>query len=169
VNQQAREIAAREASQAANARIQEWEQRQQRSAVAKVWQQREAEFAAKTPDYREVAYDDSVPVTAAMAEMIAESDEGPALAYYLGKNRDEAARIAALGDRAAAREIGRIEARLSVKPVPAVSKAPPPPPKIEASDATVSVRVDRAESDTLSDREWIQRRNKQLARASKPS
>ena len=130
------------------------------------WQQKEAEFAAKQADYRDVAYDPSVPITSAMAEAIAESDVGPQVAYYLGKNRDEAARIAGLSPLAAAREIGRIEARLAAKPVaPPVTKAPPPPPKIEASDATVTVRPDDPDSDrAMSDAEWLRKREKQLQR-----
>lgn len=157
-----------EARREALTAIQQLEGHKAQAERAKSWQQREAEFAAKQADYREVAYDPTVPISATMAECIAESDMGPQVAYYLAKNKDEAARIAGLSERAAAREIGRIEARISAKPIsPPVSKAPPPPPKIEAADATVSVRPDTADSDSLSDAEWAKKRNAQLARRNK--
>lgn len=158
-----------EARREALAAIQQLEGHKAQAERAKSWQQREAEFAAKQADYREVAYDPTVPISATMAECIAESDLGPQVAYYLAKNKDEAARIAGLSERAAAREIGRIEARISAKPIsPPVSKAPPPPPKIEAADGTVAVRPDSSDSDKLSDAEWAKKRNAQLARRNKP-
>jgi hypothetical protein len=50
------------------------------------------------------------------------------------------------------------------KPV-AVSKAPPPPPRLEAVEHAVTVRPDSPESDkALTDDEWFRLRNKQLAR-----
>ena len=154
-----------EARREALTAIQQLEGHKAQAERAKSWQQREAEFASKQADYREVAYDPTVPISATMAECIAESDMGPQVAYYLAKNKDEAARIAGLSERAAAREIGRIEARISAKPIsPPVSKAPPPPPKIEAADATVSVKPDTPDGDNLSDAEWVKKRNAQLAR-----
>jgi hypothetical protein len=135
----------------------------------KSWKTRESEFKAKHEDYESIAY--YAPITDAMVEVIQESELGPEIAYYLGKNRDEAERIAQLDPVKAAREIGRLEARLEKPSAPAVpkpvavSKAPPPPPRLEAVEHAVTVRPDSPESDkALTDDEWFRLRNKQLAR-----
>jgi hypothetical protein len=122
---------------------------------------REAKFAKDMPDYFEVAH--NAPITQSMAEIVMESDQSAALAYHLGKNPDVAARIAQLPERTQARELGRLEAKLASAPVvPTVSQAPPPAPRLGGSDAT-SAKPDSADSDKLSDAEWVKRRNQQLA------
>jgi len=99
-------------------------------------QEREADYAKDLPDYFEIAH--YAPISGPMAETIMESQNGPAIAYHLGKNPRIAAQIARLPPLQQAREIGRIEATLSVKPkAPTVSAAPPPAPKIAGSDAKV--------------------------------
>lgn len=97
---------------------------------------REATFAKNVADYFEVAH--YAPITESMAEIVMESDHSAALAYHLGKNPEVAAKIAQLPPLQQARELGRIEAKLSDVPKPPqVSGAPPPAPKIAASDARV--------------------------------
>jgi hypothetical protein len=49
------------------------------------------------------------------SQVILESEVGPQLMYELAKNRDEALRIRELPPIAAARELGKIEARISSK------------------------------------------------------
>jgi hypothetical protein len=148
---------------------QEENQRKQQERV-KSWKTRESDFKAKNPDYEDVAY--FAPISDAMAEIIQESEVGPELAYYLGKNLDEARQIAELDAVKAARAIGRIEAKLE-KPAaapaptpkpPPVSKAPPPPPRIEATESAAPIRADSPDSDKLSDAEWMRLRNKQVQR-----
>lgn len=71
-------------------------------------------FADKTPDFQETLENlDDVPNSPAVREIIITSENGPELLYELAKNPDEARRIAKLGPLAAAREMGKIEARLS--------------------------------------------------------
>lgn len=138
----------------------------------KAFEQRQRDFLNKHPDYFEkVLRNDRLPITEAMAAVIAESDMGPQVAYYLADNPDKAAQIARLDGFLAAREIGRIEARLEAEakaaaapPPPRVSQAPPPPPKIDAVEPAPSIRVDTPEGDKLSINEWLKRRNKQLER-----
>lgn len=154
-----------EARAAAEAVIAERERIASEQARAKSFQQREAEFKSKTPDYESVAY--YAPISNEVAEMVRESEIGPEVAYYLGKNPELAQQISQLPERAAAREIGKIEARLSLQreaarapaPKPPVSQAPPPPPKIEASEPDVS-----KDPDQMSVNEWLKWRNKQLNR-----
>jgi hypothetical protein len=113
-----------------------------------------------------------------MAEVIADSEDGPAVAYYLGKNPEAAAAIAQLPPSAAARELGKLEARLAFErekartpATPArsaVSQAPPPPPKIEASEPDVApVSAGDPDSDKLSVNEWMRRREKEVRRSFK--
>lgn len=157
------EQAEQRAIAAAEARLSENMQRQRAAARASQYQQREAEFAKTTPDYASVAHRPDLPITAPMAEVIMESDEGPALAYFLGKNPEIARTIANLPAHIAAKELGRIEGRLvaereSAKPK-TVSKTPPPPKKIEGAHAPIEKDPDKMSAD-----EWVKWREKQLAK-----
>lgn len=97
---------------------------------------REAEFAKTVPDYFEVAH--YAPITASVAELVMDSDNSAALAFYLGKNPQIATKISQLSPLQQAREIGRIEAtKLDVPKPPQVSGAPPPAPKIAPSNSQV--------------------------------
>jgi hypothetical protein len=81
--------------------------------------------ARKYPDFAEVAGNPSLPITPAMAEAIMDSDHGPEVAYHLGKNPNEAARIARLNPVSQARELGRIEAIVSsARPATKTASAP---------------------------------------------
>lgn len=128
------------------AKLQKREDEKVQRERAKTWEKRETDFRSKTPDYEDVAYDQSVPINAIMAKLIRESDIGPEVAYFLGKNKEIAGGIHELDAVSAAREIGKIEARLATPvpppaPAPApkpVSKAPPPPPKIEATEPAIT-------------------------------
>lgn len=98
--------------------------------------EREAAFIAANPDYEQVAKAPHVPITPEVAELVLDADDPPAVAYYLGKNIEEATAIAQMTPVNAARAIGRIEAKLSAptaasdpqrQPQPkSVTKAPPP-------------------------------------------
>lgn len=89
---------------------------------------RETMAREKFTDYDAVTRNPNVAITEAMAEVIRDSDVGPDVAYHLGKNPQEAARIASLPTHLQAREIGRIEERLSApKPGRKVPAAPVQP------------------------------------------
>lgn len=60
-------------------------------------------------------------ISQAMADAIKLSPQSHELAYYLGKNKEESARISELSPLAAARELGKIEAKLSL-PTPIKAK-----------------------------------------------
>lgn len=77
-------------------------------------------------DYAEVAEAEDVQITVPMAAAIMNAYNGPAIAYHLGKHKDEAARIAAIANPTLQLiEIGKISAQLSGVAKP-VSKAPAP-------------------------------------------
>lgn len=99
---------------------------QRRQILAQGVQKQFEAGASKYSDFEELVGDPDLPITQAMAEVMAESDVGADLAYYLAKNPKEAARIARLSAVGAARELGKLEAKLPTLAAPAVSKAPPP-------------------------------------------
>jgi hypothetical protein len=102
---QAREIAARAAHEA--------------------WIEATATFREKAPDFEEIAHNPNLAITPAMADAIRESSRGPEIAYYLGKNPAEAARIAGLPPVSQAAAIARLEARID-EPQASITKAPQP-------------------------------------------
>jgi len=153
------DYAQKQATAAAKAEIQQWQVQQAQQQKAQSFKAKEAEFATATEDYADAVYDPTLPITAAMAEVIQESDVGPQLAYHLAKNRAVAEQLAKLPERAMAREIGRLEAKL-LTPAPrpvAVPKAPPPPPKLEAAEAEVD-----KDPDSMSIDDWVKWRTKQI-------
>lgn len=99
-------------------------QQQQRAEVAQNWAAQVAEAKAKYADFEQVAF--TAPISDDVAEMIAGSDQGADVAYYLGTNRQEAERISRLPPMEKARALGAIEARLSVAPPVTQTKAPAP-------------------------------------------
>lgn len=103
--------------------------------AAVVWEDRQASFASQRPDYVEAVMGAAWACSEVMADAIQDSDAGPALAYHLARNPDEASRIAALSPLGQVRALGRIEAGLAEEAglVLAVSHAPPPPPSVRGS------------------------------------
>ncbi|NUB07016.1 hypothetical protein FW320_12630 [Azospirillum sp. Vi22] len=128
---QAKHELRQEMTQAEQAKVQEQQakvQEQQASQVATNWRTQVDTAKGKYADFEAVAF--SAPISEPVAHMVAASDVGADLAYHLGKNPDEARRISALPPVAAARELGRLEAKLSAAPPPKPTQAPPPPPTV---------------------------------------
>ena len=80
----------------------------------------------KYQDFSEVAESQAIPYTQAMADAIVGTDTGLDIAYYLGKNPGEATRIAGLSPIQAAKEIGKLEVKLSQPSGKKVSAAAEP-------------------------------------------
>lgn len=106
---------------------------QAHAAMKEAFIERAVDFAERVPDYHQKVADTSLPITPEMASEIHASEKGPEIAYFLATHRAEAARIAGLtNSREVAREIGRIEGRLSA-PAPKKITAAPAPVKSVAS------------------------------------
>lgn len=144
----------------ARAVFEQTQQESQKRTRQEAFRQREAEFAATVEDYADKVYDPSLPLSETMVGLIADSDIGPKVAYYLAENPDIARSMYELSPTSAAREFGKLEARLSIsaaqKPV---SKAPPPPPKLVANEPEVD-----KDPDQMTTKEWLKWREKQLKR-----
>jgi hypothetical protein len=89
------------------------------------WAETTADFRQKVPDFDAVAHNPNLSVTPIMADAIRESGRGAEIAYYLGKNPAEAAKIAGLPPLSQATAIARLEGRIGTSAA-SISKAPPP-------------------------------------------
>jgi hypothetical protein len=158
------QYATQQAEQVVERRLTQAEQQRAEQARLGTFAERQRAFAKATPDFEDkVLRDPSLPISAAMRDVIVDSDSGPEIAYHLANNRAIAERIAALPPHLAALELGRIEGRLTAereaakRPTPAVSKAPPPPPTVEA----VEPEVDK-DPENMAINDWVKWREKQL-------
>lgn len=98
------------------------------------YQKRVEEFSKDHPDYDDVAGNEEIPISNAMSAVILNDEDGPAIAYYLGQNPDEAERISKLSPARVGSELGRIAAKLNAKPI--VSTKPKPITPLRASGTT---------------------------------
>lgn len=128
----------------------------------KAFEAKESKYAETVEDYIEATRDPSLALTKDMVDIAATSEDGPALLYYLAKNPLIADSISRLPVTIAAREMGKIEARLAKESQP--SKAPPPAPKIDGVNAGHKVNPDNPASDKLPMDQWLKARNKQIAK-----
>jgi hypothetical protein len=99
----------------------------QKLDLLEAYQDREEEARGKYEDFEQVAYNPKLPITSVMAETIQASDIGPDLAYYLGTNPREADRISRLPPFSQAKEIGKLEAKISSAPILKKTTSAPPP------------------------------------------
>lgn len=115
----------------------------------------------KYDDFDEVAFNPVVKITKPMMETLQESEFGTDLAYYFGKNPSEAERISKLtSPLAVAREIGKLETKLTTKP-PAVE-----PKRISAATEPVTTVTGKGagvvDENNMTTDEWMRMRNEQL-------
>lgn len=125
-------------------RLQKVRQEEQRSTVLRTYEERAAKLRETATDYDLVVNDPTLKITPVMADVIRESDVGPAVAYHLGTNRAEAERIAALPAHRQAAELGKLEARLSAAPEApkAQTRNPPPAPPRTVSGLSAGLPKD---------------------------
>ena len=112
------------------------QQAARRAEVIEDHNERVAETRKVLPDYDKVlAKATDVSISPAVSELLLESEKGPLLIYHLAKNPQKAAELNRMPPLAAAKEIGRLEARLSLPSPNRTTKATAPtnPPKGGAS------------------------------------
>ena len=135
------------------------EAERQKMDVIEAYHDREEEARAKYDDFEQVAYNPKLPITTVMAETIQMSDVGPDLAYYLGANPREAERISRLPVYAQAKEIGKLEAKITSEPVlRKTTSAPPPiaPISGRGTGAPTFDTTDPRSIKNMSTSEWIE-------------
>jgi len=137
--------------------IEQREQHREQTKVLEGYNEREEVAREKFDDFEQVAYNPNLKITQVMAQTIQSSDVGPEVAYYLGTNPKEAERISRLAPLLQAREIGKLEVKVSdAPPVKRTSSAPAPisPVKAPSSGGTVYDTTD-PRSMKMSTSDWI--------------
>jgi AraC-like DNA-binding protein len=128
--------------------------------VIEAWGEKEEVTRDKYPDYEQVVHNPNLRITDVMANVIQGSEIGPEIAYHLGLNPKESARIAALPPFAQASEIGKLEVKLVANPpVKKTSSAPEPFKGIRSGGSDTINRFDTTDPrsvKTMSTSEWIE-------------
>jgi len=106
-------------------------------------------------DYDEVVYADNLPITPEMFEAIQASEQGAEIAYKLGKNPTEAARIAGLPPIQAARAIWSMEKGKPSSPSTKTNKVSGAPDPIPASVGGAG--GGEIDDDSMSTEAWMKR------------
>lgn len=96
--------------------VQQQEFQKQQQAIESSYAELEDAAMEKYDDYSQVVRNANLPISNVMADAIRSSDIGPDVAYYLGTNPKEAARIHGLSAILQVKEIGKIEAKLADNP-----------------------------------------------------
>lgn len=145
------------------------EHQKAQAAIADAYHEREEDARTRYEDFESVAYNPNVRITEAMADTIRASDIGPDLAYWLGSNPKEADRISRLSPLAQAKEIGKIEVKLTDNPpVKRTTSAPAPitPVTARASTNPSYDTTDPRSIKSMSTSEWIEaERARQMRKA----
>ena len=146
-----------------NVRVAHHEQEKQFQGTVSAHLNREEQAREEYDDYDAVAHAEDLPVTREMGMALLESEIGPKILYWLGQNPKEAARIAQMSPLSQAREIGKIETRLSANPpVKKVSNAPEPIKPVGSRSSSPNYDPTDPRSSKLSDEEWFAARERQL-------
>lgn len=125
----------------------------------------QAASSSKYSDYYDVTRNPSLPITDAMANVIALSEDGPDIAYFLGKNPAETERIAKLHPQLVAKELGIIAGKLAATPpTVTLSSAPAPITPVSGKAAPVASSEPSDKDDMAT---WVKKREAQLRRRQK--
>lgn len=145
-------------------------QEQEQSKVdeqSKTVQTRIDAYKAKDPEGWNEALTAPINYTPAMLESLRDSEIGPEIGVYLARNLDEAEQISRMSPVAAARAMGRIEAKLESAQAKAETKVDPPkkltqtpPPAKTLSGAAVAIKDIDAPGITTEQRIAIWRANR---------
>jgi len=142
------------------------DRQKEQAEIVEAYSEREEKARDKYDDFEDVVYNPKLRITDVMAETIQYSDLGPDLAYWLGSNPKEAERIARLSPIMQAREIGKIEVKLSDNPpVKKTTSAPTPisPVTARSSGSPSHDTTDPRSIKTMSTSDWIEaERNRQI-------
>ena len=119
---------------------------QERQKVIESWASKVQTAKANLPDFDEVVASSDVVVSDDVRDAILESDVGPQVLYHLAENDELAKKISGMSTKAALREIGKLEERLSAKPEvktdPVVkSRAPAPINPIRGGSAPLDLPI----------------------------
>lgn len=126
------------------------------------YENKAAEFADEHPDFLEVVGSIEYPLTDAAQAAIAMHPNGPAIAYHLGNNSDDAYELARTPPHLADAAVRRLAARLdAAQTQPPAAQAPAKPKPISQAPAPVPTVSGRAATqvpaEKLTDDDWYAR------------
>jgi len=151
---------------ATDRKVAQREAHRQVASIMEAHGEREESARDKYDDYDAVITSPSLAISETMAAVIRASDIGPEVAYHLGHNLDEARRIYKLGPFLQAKEIGKLEAKLTIEPpVKKTSSAPAPLTPIRpngGSKVPVMDTTDPRSCDTMNTSDWIAAENERV-------
>jgi hypothetical protein len=102
----------------------ERQQKEAAEAITKAWTEREAKARAKIPTYdADVAKGANLMISNEVRDAIVDSDVGPEIRHYLATNPDFVAKLAAMKQGPALKQIGKLEAKFEAQPAPVDAKA----------------------------------------------
>lgn len=133
--------------------------RERQQAAVNAHLERQTKAMEKFEDYEDVAFRNPH-MTEHMAGAIVESEMGPEVAYWLGKNQAESARIAKLSPVQQVKELGKIEARLEAPPAPEPKPSAAPEPITPVGGKATTASDEPSERDDIAT--WIRKRQKQV-------
>jgi hypothetical protein len=131
---------------------------QQEAELTGAYQDREEAVRDKYDDFEQVAYNPRLPITETMALTIRASEIGPEVLYQLGKDPKEAERISKLPPFLQAKEIGKMEAKLSAAPPPTKRTTSAPAPIVPVTGRASAPVVDTTDPRSIqmmTTSEWI--------------
>lgn len=135
--------AKRSAQAAREARRQEYEEEVQayrertQKATVETFKTRADEFAMEHPDFYETVQNPSYHQGPAIMQAVLQSENGPALAYHLGKNVALARELNSMPPVLAAMKLGQIEAKLQTPPAQQLTQSPKPQKPVGSKAPTV--------------------------------
>ncbi|OAH19241.1 hypothetical protein AX289_31445 [Methylorubrum populi] len=120
--------------EAASASRKAEEQAATREAAVEAFQDRLDETRGKIPDFdKALAAAKDREVKPHVTELVIESEKGGLLAYYLAKNPDVLTKLNGMSERDATKEVGRLEARLTLAKPKTATAAPAPAKQVSGS------------------------------------
>lgn len=110
-----------------------------REAAVEAFQERLDETRGKIPDFDKVLGEaKGREVKPHVTELVIESEKGGLLAYYLAKNPDVLSKLNGMSERDATKEVGRLEARLTLAKPKTATSAPAPAKQVSGAAAPSS-------------------------------
>lgn len=137
---------------------------QREQATWSTYETKAAEFADTNPDFLEVVSSIAYPLTDAAQAAIAAHENGPAIAYHLGNNDDDAYELARTPPHLADAAVRRLATRLSAAPPPVIpaAQAPAKPKPITQAPAPAPTVSGRSPTEIppekMTDDQWFERR-----------
>jgi len=133
-------------------KVRKSQEQDRQGKMADSWAQKTDTARERYPDFDAVTMRDDITVSQQMAQAMLAMDDGADIAYYLGKNQNEAERLAKLDSISVAIEIGKLASKIATLEK---TKAPPPITPVGAA------RSGSKDPERMSVNEWMDWRGKQ--------